>query len=47
MDRRNEKSVDRDLTIMLAQVLGGAMIIEGSATEVEQGVIEYAEAKEA
>jgi len=42
MDRRNEKSVDRDLTIMLAQVLGGAMIIEGSATEVEQGVIEYA-----
>lgn len=36
IDRRQEKSVDRDLTIMLAQVLGGAMIVEGTAEEVEQ-----------
>lgn len=40
IDRRQEKSTDRDLTIMLAQVLGGAMIIEGSAQEVEQEQID-------
>ncbi len=36
IDRRQEKTVDRDLTIMLAQVLGGAMIVEGTAQEIEQ-----------
>ena len=36
IDRRQEKGADRDLTIMLAQVLGGAMVIEGNAEEVEQ-----------
>jgi hypothetical protein len=34
IDRRNEKSTDRDLTIMLAQVLGGVAVIEGTAKEV-------------
>ena len=34
IDRRNEKSTDRDLTIMLAQVLGGVAVIEGTASEV-------------
>ena len=34
IDRRNEKSTDRDLTIMLAQVLGGVAVIEGTAHEV-------------
>jgi hypothetical protein len=34
IDRRNEKSTDRDLTIMLAQVLGGVAVIEGTAREV-------------
>lgn len=40
IDRRQEKGADRDLTIMLAQVLGGAMIVEGSAEEVEQEQID-------
>jgi hypothetical protein len=40
IDRRQEKGADRDLTIMLAQVLGGAMIVEGTAEEVEQEQID-------
>lgn len=38
IDRRNEKSTDRDLTIMLAQVLGGVAVIEGTAKEVVMGI---------
>ena len=34
IDRRNEKTTDRDLTILLAQVLGGVAVIEGTSTEV-------------
>jgi hypothetical protein len=43
IDRRNEKSTDRDLTIMLAQVLGGVAVIEGTAHEV---VMEIEDGKE-
>lgn len=43
IDRRNEKSTDRDLTIMLAQVLGGVAVIEGTAREVH---MEIADGKE-
>jgi hypothetical protein len=38
IDRRNEKSTDRDLTIMLAQVLGGVAVIEGTAHEVNMEI---------
>ena len=38
IDRRNEKSTDRDLTIMLAQVLGGVAVIEGTAREVRMEI---------
>lgn len=34
IDRRQEKGADRDLTIMLAQVIGGVHIIDGTAREV-------------
>jgi hypothetical protein len=34
IDRRQEKGADRDLTIMLAQVIGGVHIIDGTAQEV-------------
>lgn len=34
IDRRQEKGADRDLTIMLAQVIGGVHIVEGNAQEV-------------
>lgn len=45
IDRRNEKSTDRDLTIMLAQVLGGVAVIEGTAHEVNMEIADGLQAK--
>ena len=44
IDRRNEKSTDRDLTIMLAQVLGGVAVIEGTAHEVNMEITDGSKA---
>jgi hypothetical protein len=35
IDRRSEKSSDRDLAMTLAAILGGATVVEGIATAVE------------
>jgi hypothetical protein len=39
IDRRKEKSADRELAISMAEILGGGYLVEGTAMEVidEQG----------
>jgi hypothetical protein len=35
IDRRQEKSSDRELAIALAGILGGSIVVDGTATEIE------------
>jgi hypothetical protein len=35
LDKRSEKSSDRDLAMTLASILGGSMVIEGISTTIE------------
>ena len=39
LDKRSEKSSDRDLAMTLASILGGSMVIEGIATTIEPELI--------
>jgi hypothetical protein len=39
LDKRSEKSSDRDLAMTLASILGGSMVIEGISTTIEPELI--------